>query len=374
MVPLSREGYIPNMGRIVRERAADRRRGFILIATAISAIVLLALAGIVIDVGRMYVARSETQAYTDAASIAAALELDGTTAGVTRAVAAAGAVRARWSLDAMAFPAPAVDFATSLAGPWVASPSPAPMYTHARVRSTVGVPMYLLPVLVSQRTGTVKGSSVGAQVPKSTFTSGVFPFSPFAHSSAPPNYGLIPGQDYTLRWANSPKLTGNNVCAGDRTQQMIDIATAQGGSERGFIEETSAANIRATIEDDFQTVTRIVGDTVALTGGAKQTELTSLQNRINQDSDTSSFSYTDYVANGGGNGRRIILAPINDGGTPPGTNNRIVTFGAFFLHRTTDYPTGGGQTWCAEYIGAWVQGSSHQGAGAPGAYVVRLVQ
>lgn len=374
MVPPDGEGYIASMGRVVSGRDAGRRRGFILIATAISAIVLLALAGVVIDIGRMFVARSEVQAYADAASIAAALELDGTTAGVTRAIAAAGTVTARWSLDAQNFPTPTVDFATSLAGPWTASPNPALNYTHARVRSTVAVPMYLLPVLVPQRTGTVRGLAVGAQVPKTTFSSGVFPFSPFAHSAAAPNYGLTPGQDYTLRWPTNPKLTGGNVCAGDRTQAIIDLAQAQGGSERGFIEENSAASIRATIEDDYQTVTRVVGDTVSMTGGAKQSQLTSIQNRILQDSDTTSYSYADYMASGRGNGRRIVLVPINNGGTPPGTNNVIVSFGAFFLHRTTDYQNGGNQSWCAEYIGAWVQGSSSQGAGSPGAYVVRLVQ
>lgn len=345
-----------------------------IVATAISFVVLLGFAGVVIDIGRMYVARSEAQAYTDAASIAAALELDGTTAGISRAVTAAGAVTAKWSLDVSSFPAPTVDFATSLAGPWVASPNPATNYTHARVSSAISVPLYLLPVLTAQRGGTVGGSSVAAQVSRYSFTSGVFPFSPFAHNSTPPDFGLVPGQDYTLRWATNPKLSGNNVCAGDRTQQMITIAQAQGGSERGFIEDNSAASIRATIEDDYQTITRGIGETVSLTGGAKQTELTSLDNRIDQDADRTSTTFANYAVNGLGNGRRVILAPINDGGTPPGSNNRIVQFGAFFLLRTADYSNGGNQTWCAEYVGAWVQAASHRGAGVPGAYIVRLVQ
>jgi Flp pilus assembly protein TadG len=362
------------MGCAAPRPATRRERGFVIVATAISLVVLLGFAGVVIDIGRMYVARSEAQAFTDAASIAAALALDGTTAGISRAVAAAGAVTARWGLDVSSFPAPTVDFATSLAGPWAASPNPAAYYTHARVRSAISVPLYLLPVLTAQRRGAVGGSSVAAQVGKFSFTSGVFPFSPFAHNSTPPNFGLVPGQDYTLRWANSPKLTGTNVCAGDRTQQMINIAVAQGGSERGFIEDTSASSIRATIEDDYQTITRGIGEIVSLSGGAKQTELTSLVNRIDQDSDRTSATFAAYVANGLGNGRRIILAPVNDGGTPSGSNNRIVQFGAFFLLRTADYSSGGGQTWCAEYVGAWVQAATHPGAGVPGAYVVRLVQ
>lgn len=343
-------------------------------ATALSAVALLSLLGVSFDIGRMFVARSEAQSYTDSAAIAAALELDGTSAGVARAIDSAGRVGVKWNLDMSQFPTPTLEFATSLAGPWRSNPSPAANYTHARVRTAVAVPLYFLPALVGGNVGAVAGSSVAAQVPKLHFGQGVFPFSPFAHNSTPPDFGLIPGQDYTLRWATNPRLTGANVCAGDRQQAMIDLAQAQGGSERGFIEDTSAANIRATIEDDYQTVFRGIGDLVDLTGGAKQTELTSFQNRVNQDADTTSATFAEYMAAGLGNGRRIIVAPINDGGTPPGSNNRIVQFAAFFLHTTGEYGNGGNQTWCAEYVGAWVQGSSHRGAGAPGAYVVRLVQ
>jgi uncharacterized membrane protein len=66
---------------------ADRRsrRGFVLIATSIALTLLLALAGLGIDVGRMYVIRAELQSFTDAAALSAALELDGTSTGLERA-------------------------------------------------------------------------------------------------------------------------------------------------------------------------------------------------------------------------------------------------------------------------------------------------
>ncbi len=46
---------------------------------------LIGLAGLAIDIGRMYVIRAELQSFTDAAALSAALELNGTDAGIARA-------------------------------------------------------------------------------------------------------------------------------------------------------------------------------------------------------------------------------------------------------------------------------------------------
>lgn len=66
-----------------------RRRGFVLIVTTIALAILLGLAGIIVDAGRMYVIKSELQAFTDAASLNAAMQLDGTRAGQEKARRAA---------------------------------------------------------------------------------------------------------------------------------------------------------------------------------------------------------------------------------------------------------------------------------------------
>jgi Flp pilus assembly protein TadG len=60
-------------------------KGFVLIVTCIVLAILLGLAGIGIDIGRMYVIRSELQAFSDAAALNAALQLDGTEVGTARA-------------------------------------------------------------------------------------------------------------------------------------------------------------------------------------------------------------------------------------------------------------------------------------------------
>jgi uncharacterized membrane protein len=66
-----------------------REDGFVLIVTCIVLAILLGLAGLGIDIGRMYVIRSELQAFADAAALNAALKLDGTQQGVARARLAA---------------------------------------------------------------------------------------------------------------------------------------------------------------------------------------------------------------------------------------------------------------------------------------------
>jgi uncharacterized membrane protein len=59
--------------------------GFVLIVTAIALTLLMGLAGLAIDLGRMYVIRGELQSFTDAAALNAALAMDGSAAGKERA-------------------------------------------------------------------------------------------------------------------------------------------------------------------------------------------------------------------------------------------------------------------------------------------------
>ncbi len=358
-----------------------RQRGYVLVATSVSAIVLVSGMGVAIDMGKMYIAKSELQAFVDSASVSAALELDGTSAGIARAKAAAAATGLKWNFNSTTTSAPTVEFAANGAGPWAVTPSNASGHRWARVTSTQQVKMFFLPVLVKKYQTPVQSRSVAAQVAKTIWREGLFPFSPYAHNATPPDFGLQRGDHYTLRWPSNPTMgnkhgAGSNMCPGDRKMAILNMAEAAGGSERGYIEESSANNIRLTIEEDYQTIQRGIGDIVTMTGGAKQSQLDSLEDRIAQDTNTTAATYADYIASGTGNRRRIIAAPINDGGSPMGSNNRIVGIGAFFLRPTNQYGNGGNQAWCAEYIGPYVQGSLRPGVGdgTNGSFVVRLTE
>lgn len=350
-------------------RGGTRQEGIALMTTAALAVGMVGLLGLAADIGRMYIVKNEMQAYADAAAVTAVVELDGTSAGITRARNTLTASTNRWNMGTTAFGGTEMDFATQAGGPWQSNPSPASDYAFARVRATASLPLYFLPAVATARSSVINSTAVAGQVLKPSFGEGAFPFSPFAHDAAQPDFGFTPGTWYTLRWGSNPKVNVN-VCPGDNAQQWVDNATAGGADERGYIEETSSAIIRMAIEGDYQTGPITVGEPVEMTGGNKQTQRDSLITRVNQDTDPTSASYAQYEAAGTGNGRRLVAVPINNGAP----DNIVVGFGLFFLLLPNEYVHSGNRPFCAEYVGPYVQGSRHKGAGGAGAYVVRLVQ
>jgi Flp pilus assembly protein TadG len=341
----------------------------VLISTAMCAVGMLGMLGLAVDLGHLYIIRNEMQTYADAAAVAAAVQLDGTAGGIARAAAAAATLGNQWNLGSAAVTGAQVEFAATTAGPWLANPPSAGGYAYVRVRATAAVGLYFLPAVGTPSTAPVAAVATAAQMPKETFRNGLFPFSPLAHSTAGPNFGFTPGEQYTLRWPASPKA-GKNLCAGDDAETWVELAKAGGGSERGYIEDNSASAIRQAILEGAQTYSVAVGGTVAMTGGAKQTALSALQTRIGQDSDALAATYSAYDAGGNGNGRRLVPLAINTGNP----NYTVLGFGLFLLLPASEYESGGNSPWCAEYVGPYVEGSRRQGAGDPGAYMVRLIR
>lgn len=354
---------------MVRRESFSRERGFVLLMAGACLIAMVGMLGLAVDVGRLYIVRNEIQAYADAASLTAALELDGTPAGISRARNSVAGSTNRWNMGTLPFAGTQTDFSAQPTGPWDPNPSPAAGYRFVRVRATATLPLHFIPVVASANSSTVNAIAVAGQTPKVNFSEGVLPFSPFAHNNGQPDFGFTVGQRYTLRWGSNPKV-GVNVCPGDDAEPWVAQAKAGGADERGYIEETSSAIIRMAIEQDYQTRVLAVGDSVTMTGGNKQTQRDSLINRINQDTDSTSATFAQYQATDTGNGRRLVAVPVNTGHP----DNVVLGFAAFFLLLPSEYEQGGNKPFCAEYVGPYVQGSSHKGAGGPGAYVVRLVQ
>lgn len=364
------------------QKKRGTRDGFVLIALAVGVVAFIGSMGLAIDVGRMLIAKNEGQTFVDAASLAATLELDGTSDGIDRARVQANSARNLWNFNNNTFSDISISFAKEKNGPYDTEIIDPRGYRFARVQTRVSVPITFSTVqssppaangaplaLLMGGYASVAADSIGGQEPRTIFKEGLFPFSPYAHNSTGPHFGLVPGQRYTLRWAATPRVN-SNTCEGDNSQDMITIAEAGGGAERGFIESTSADLIRATIEQDYQTVTRVVGESVIMTGGAKQTQLDSLINRVRQDTDVTSQTYADYLNTHRGNGRRLVAAPINTG-APDYT---IVQIGAFLLLPASEYDNGGNKPFCAEYVGAWVRGSRNHGVMDSGAFLPVLVR
>src|SRR5207302_1736645 len=100
------------------------QRGFVVIAVTLSILFLLGVAGLAVDIGRMYIAKSEAQSFCDAAAISAAVKLDGTVDGITAAqTAVTNSFQLPWNFGLDKITTPQVEFATTAAGPWSATPA-----------------------------------------------------------------------------------------------------------------------------------------------------------------------------------------------------------------------------------------------------------
>jgi len=383
-----------------------RERGFVLITMAITVIALVGVLGMAVDIGRMFIAKNETQAYCDAAALAAALALDGTTVGITNAKTAVTNSTNTWNLDTSKVSNPTVTFATALAGPWVATPNPATGYIYARVAATVPLSMYFLPVIVNQNSQNVTSSATAGQIAITSFPQGLSPYTAVSTVNVGPNFGLVVGKSYDIQWpgmSNSANCDPSKPakidscflkppCNDDTFASKQAVVNNWGSSNSGYWGSTSNSTIEQEIVDqNNQTTPVAVGDNImpVLTNGQKQSQAGYLDERVNQD-----VNLTDNVPgapNGSGqypgntylgdlhNGRRLLPVPIVDPTDP--THTTVLGFGQFLLQSNgspSDYykkATNGNDPYCAVYAGSWNIGSISPGAGgSTGATRVKLVQ
>ena len=113
--------------------------------------ILLALAVLGIDIGRMRVIKSELQAFTDAAALNAALHMDGSDPGFARARAAAvelasGPNAMKWDMGTQSITAIQASFAKGDLSPdpktWQPKPEDDPAaYRFARVQASAPAPV-----------------------------------------------------------------------------------------------------------------------------------------------------------------------------------------------------------------------------------------
>jgi len=345
----------------------SRQGGYVLIALSLGLVFILGMAGLAVDIGRMYVTKSEAQSFVDSAAFSAALQLDGTAAGIARAQTAVANNPKKWEFQNDSFTNVQTAFATSSTGPWVANPTPPTNYYFAQVETSVQLPMYLIGALGSP-TSTIAAGAVAGRAGTTGVPSGEFPFSPYTRAASPDNasdpFGYQVGNDYTLRWG-APGTNTN--CGTDATQPNL----SSNGKIRGYCcVSQSAASLRQSIVGG-DTDPETVGQSVNMDNGAKNTEMAAIGMRVNEDTDTTSVDYAVYLANGTGNGERVVYVPVNSG-APNYTN---LGFAGFFLLNASYYSgLGGNDSACAEYIGTYVQGAGNLAPGGSGAYHIKLYQ
>jgi uncharacterized membrane protein len=127
----------------------NSRKGFTLLATAFCLVSLLGMLGLALDLGRVFIAKNETQTFTDTAALAASLNLDGISFTAANA-AVTNNTKNRWNMATAIFTASggATTVTTEFAQPqavnasqpdnstWAAAPATAAGYTFVRVTAT----------------------------------------------------------------------------------------------------------------------------------------------------------------------------------------------------------------------------------------------
>ena len=96
----------------------NRESGYALLAVGACLVGMIATLGLAVDAGRLYIVRNEIQAYTDSAALAAAMELDGTSGGISRAVSRVTNNTNRWNMGTTLFSGTQTEFASAAGGPW----------------------------------------------------------------------------------------------------------------------------------------------------------------------------------------------------------------------------------------------------------------
>ena len=397
------------------------RKGFALIATGVCVASLLGMLGLALDLGRVYIAKNETQSFTDTAAMAAVLKLNRVSFTAAQN-AVLNNTKNRWNMATSAFtasggnttittefarPQPANDFQPDDTT-WSETPPTAVGYTFVRVTATATLPLYILPVVGTSASQLVRTSSVAGQVPDKNFNKGLLPYSPLIHnerSGAFPPFGYEVGKWYTLRYSAGANIVESDLCPGDKItagetaaahQTFLDLATAQASELRGFYQDTAASVITSEIVNgymqypvDMDCAGKLSPPCgfITMYGGAKNnTTQDALAARINFDTDNVSTSYEAYMANTAngdivGNGFRLVGVPVNAGpGSDPANSSsrQVVGFAGFFLSASSTsvyYGSGGNEPYCAEYYGTWSKDAQGGGPGKAGlAYVSLLIR
>ena len=380
----------------------SRKKGYVLLVMATASVVLFGALGLAVDVGRMFIAKSEAQSFCDSAALAATMQLNGTATGILAAQNAVSSSLNTWNLDSTSVTSPrsgqstatyTVDFGTSSTGPWSTNPGASAGYIYARVQATLPVNLYFIPVVVSQTLQNVSASAVAGQIAQPGIQQGLGPYSAVGPNPADPtNFGLVPGQEYDIQW---PAYNGSRggcsvstpdacfvqpTCSGESTAAKQEVVQQWGASINGYWGSNSNSTIDQEVLNAIQLQPAAVGSDITMSTGNKNAEATALDTRVNQDNNLTDNNPTAYQNSSTHNGRRLIALPILTPVVVAGSaDGYVLGYGSFLLESNgspSNYYTAGNgnDAFCAIYAGPYCQGCTGTGGGNAGYYKIKLVQ
>jgi hypothetical protein len=206
-----------------------RQRGAVAMIIALAAVVLIGFLGVVVDLGRLHVMKTELQNAADACALAAAFELDGNASALTRAENAGIAVGTRNAVVFQGTPVPVtaadIRFSTTLSAAGgsnsnyltqAAGAPPDSRYVMCTLQRA-GVPMTLSSILGSGAK-TVAAQAVATLAPAQSACA--IPLGVCTKGPAP-SYGMTPGEWVSGRFDSGGGSTGS--------YNWIDFSPPAGG-------------------------------------------------------------------------------------------------------------------------------------------------
>lgn len=183
----------------------QRQSGAVAIMTAFALVLLIAMIGLVVDLGYLYTRKTELQNAADAAALAGARQLNGTTAGVTAAAAQAIVLAAANSSDLDATPVVInrahIQLGPDPGGPWssvsASEGAPADKYFIKVDTSSIAQgsrPTWFMGVVSAAANTTTFGLAVAGR----TVCEALPIFTCPQPGGVAPNYGFVKGSSYRL--------------------------------------------------------------------------------------------------------------------------------------------------------------------------------
>src|SRR5260370_6817782 len=151
--------------RRVERSSNTGERGFVLVACMVCAVVLFGMAGLAIDLGRMYITKNEAQSFADSAALYAAQQLDGTPVGLILADTAVATNPNKWNFGTTAFSGTINEYSPDGSTNWQTSDKVTALQAlnirYVRVTPTVNnVALSFLPMTGTGTTATVKSHAI----------------------------------------------------------------------------------------------------------------------------------------------------------------------------------------------------------------------
>lgn len=380
------------LGRPESKRSLAGARGYVLATMMVSAVAIFCALGMAVDIGRMFIAKSETQAFCDSAALSAALRLDGTAGGIAAAQSAVANNANSWNLDSERITSYTLDFAAGPAGPWSTNPGASPGFVYARVQTTVPVSLFFIRFIVPRSSQEVSAKAIAGQIAYTGgFQEGLGPFTVVGPDPSDANFGLVIGDEYDIQWpaynssragcgpANPDQCFVKPPCDGDSQVSRSLVVSNWGASVNGYWGSNANSVINQEVLNLAQLQPVDPGGYIVMVSGNKSAEATALDTRVNQDGNLLDNDPAAYLASSTKNLRRLIalaiVTPVQVGGA---AESYVLGYGSFLLmsdgNPSRFYErSSGNEPFCAVYIGGYTQGGT-SGSGTAGYYKVKLVE